>query len=338
MVKPSIRESLERLRNEAVKRAREGVDQKKKLYEENIVVNEKALVEKVRANITKELAKDTTQRISRKIVDEYLSAFEALIVNLQTSIQEINSFPKAQRTPNGKIFMYPENCRFSYEANSYGPGNRNFGLVVIEQPPQVRTLLIGHGRHHIPLPYVVFVINYYAIGGGYRYSGLNLGFGKQPLKSLDDAMYLPHLPNCDSHSVCLGEYSPGQFDSPAEVASDVVSHLWQSVFAYSFPPFYLGSKSINDWPEWEATSKGNPLDILNGKFREGSPIRELIYYVDQTLEAKSEINRIRSVASQMWNRIANEFRAGEADKLIQEISEEILNEALKLTLQPQKSE
>lgn len=326
----AVRRSLERIRAEAVRKARLGIAEQKSKVRVDLV---EEAVQKLQQGVRGPVAVEVSNKVCRKVVDRFLTIFQDSLDQLRENVSERTIFPNAARTKNNEIMVYPEGCRFMYT------NQQNHGVMVIEQQPQVRTILLSdRSKRHIPLPYVVFVVQYVVRHGSYNYAGLQVGFRNNPIKSLEDHLYSPSLPNFTNHTVCMGSYEGvSNGDTPTDVADDIIGTFWQSVFGNGFHGFKYGNKTISSWTAWEVIAGNNPLNILKAKWNGGKPLSSMIaqYNEQRTSLAGRHMN---DFVQKAWNRLANELDTQEAQILVQGAAQEILTQLLSdLALQPQRS-
>jgi hypothetical protein len=133
------------------------------------------------------------------------------------------------RLANRDFFLFPRGCRFCFTKGTST-------IFVIEQDPQVRTLLMDAAilgdrapaaaangsaeRVALALPYVIFIIHV-------RHSllsGMYCGWRGQPLRTMQDMINMPVLPNIhDNMNVCMGTHSYTDPDA-------AVTHFWNTRF------------------------------------------------------------------------------------------------------------
>lgn len=115
----------------------------------------------------------------------------------------------------------------------YEYGDSNYGLVVIEQEPQKRTVWLDNPRQ-LNFPYVINIITYdklkngkFSYGGIYK-TGLVVLLANQSIKSLDDMVYVCPTEAGRRGLVCTPhEYDNKQFDTLNELLFFVTSMWWQ---------------------------------------------------------------------------------------------------------------
>lgn len=115
----------------------------------------------------------------------------------------------------------------------YEYGDSSYGLVVIEQEPQKRTVWLGSPRQ-LNFPYVINIITYDKLSngkvcyGGIYKTGLIVLLANQSIKSLDDMVYVCPTEAGRHGLVCTPhEYDNKQFDTLNELLFFVTSLWWQ---------------------------------------------------------------------------------------------------------------
>jgi hypothetical protein len=146
------------------------------------------------------------------------------------SDQETTPAPKADVTVNVPRMLYKDK-----------------NLQLIEYQPQTRMIkfcLNGrHERRFMSFPYVQMG-RYDHSGGGNKRVSLHVSFKNTPMKSMDDQVYLPLLPNCWSGSLQVCIY-PSQAD---------FRHFIDLFFGASFT-------STEQYVGWNALDKATFVDI-----------------------------------------------------------------------------
>lgn len=328
-----VRASLERIRAEAIKKAHQGIAQQRAKIGPRQV---EEIAAKLKEGLAGPAVVEVAQKTSRKVVDRFISTFESTLAEVTQRAKQQTDFPTAARNGDGEIMLYPDGCRFMNVVQNTNNRAGQYGFMVVEQPPQVRTILVDMEQKHLPMPYVVFVVHFSKTGGWYNFSGIYVGFNIKPLKSLDDRLYNPPLPNFGGHNVCMGSYEGNpNADSPAAVAEHAVSTFWQSVFADAMQDFRYKNRNVSRWEQW---AKIPPLDILKAEFEEGNRLRELLPH-GATALTPAEQRQLAEVVQTAWGKIAKDLTVEEATALIQGASQEVLARLLSiLTLQPQQNE
>jgi hypothetical protein len=316
------KDTLEAIRLAAVQKTRQAIAEKRVASKVDAV---QETVKVVRSGIPQR-SKDIAGLAARKVADRFISTFQEAISELRERAEDLSAYPGSYRNADDTaIMVYPDGCKFLYVDEN------NNGVVVIEQVPQVRTLLINTTHKHVPLPYVVFVIQFRKQGNQLQYAGISVGFRTEPLASIDDRLGNPPLPNFTGHNVCMGSYQgPPRAGTVGDIAEDVIGTFWQSVFASDFPRFTLKGKSVSSWSSWEKIE--NPLDILKARFTQGSTVRELFRVVPNNRYSHAAL---QDIVQGVWRNMAKEITPLAAEIIIRESAEGILNSLLEeLTLQP----
>ena len=165
--------------------------------------------------------------------------------------EEIFNRAGAWRVANRDCFLFPRGCRFCFTRG-------DTAVAVIEQDPQIRSILFGPNmlgptpdgggsnttdeRIMLAMPYVLFVLQFK--GGVFK--SLYTGWRMAPLKSLDDALHQPLMPNIhEGGSVCLGvSFTPGGV-TMSERTDSIISYYWNSKFNNDLSSHWWGKKDID---------------------------------------------------------------------------------------------
>ena len=173
----------------------------------------------------------------------------------------------------GRVIPLPNGTKFFI-------ANEEETILVIEQPPQVRTvtfsskfmglagkkILGGQKSFQLAFPYIIFVMKFF----GNRLQNLYLFYATEKLTLIDKQLYYPNLTNIASnnHVVCLGnvEFS----GNITEQAEKIISYFWQSEFNGDLSELYRVQKWSNlkflSLKTWQRESRKNPLFVLNTEF------------------------------------------------------------------------
>lgn len=157
--------------------------------------------------------------------------------------------------------VYPKNTRLFYE-------DEKSITVVVEQPPQKRTIL-GHERLFLSFPYAVFVVRLCKMGDGtYHFTDLSVGFRADPINTPEDTLYELPLSNFDGTTlrVCLGNAKPKGGTDINKLVEQAISCYWQS----RFTDLEKRKDSIEMWKDF--TQKGTPFH----SFRYGGPLYQIM--------------------------------------------------------------
>lgn len=256
----------------------------------------------------------------KKSANDYLSDLSARIQDvagvLLQSMKEDSDFVNSATDAGGNVIIYPNNCKLLID-------NRNYGVVIIEEAPQMRTIFTRVGEYRVPLPYVVFIIGYSRHGLVYQANGnFGVGYGKKPIKSIDDRMLYPRLPHVDGNEHVCQPMLQHTVGSLAELVEASIGIFWQSKFVYNFRDFMVDGKTIFSYREWEELGKNNPLDILNGDFGQGLTVREVLKNFGGAMPYHSYNKEVQGAVVRLLQEINGQLTPEQlADKIRQEAVE-----------------
>lgn len=253
---------------------------------------------------SKVIAKQVSDTQGRELTGEIMSHLEAVARKFQTSVQKQSEAPNMPKNNRGDVLMLPRGTRLyatgqpsssggsrrrrSSRRNSRSSGYESVGpvegLIVIEEEPQLRTIMVARSSYRISLPYVTFAIQYVEQPGfpakeNIVFSRVYVAFRKEPLKKIDDGgFYYAALPNCNDFGVCMGLQSTNHFGNVADLCKAVIDTFWQSTFGFDDAPvpkeFYASIKgkrtNINTFKQWEKLTRNDPTSILTAEFHSGT--------------------------------------------------------------------
>jgi hypothetical protein len=105
------------------------------------------------------------------------------------------------------------------------------GLLILEQEPQNRVLMIGNRHATYNLPYVLYVIRYLKAGGRFQYDGihghgLQVFFTNKPLETLEDTVYFPPTDSARFGLICTDHrYDSKSYPTLSKLTKTVIN-LW----------------------------------------------------------------------------------------------------------------
>jgi hypothetical protein len=326
MSSSKIQETLRRIREEAKRKTDEV------RYGKPQPVTTQEVVTGVREQISTAVGKAISTKAARQYIGDIAERFQELAT---TALADSRSVTVNATNKDGPAILYPHNCKLlSQEDNGSG-------VLVIEEPPQLRTIFYGgdedgYGEpkpYRIPLPYIVYVIGFYEQKGFYYLASFGVGFGTEPITSIETELLKPHLPHASNDSVCQYMKS-SSFKTVTDLTDEVIQTFWGSAFHYDFNgsgcSFKVAGESINSIKDWENIK--NPLDILKAKFSRGSKIKDVLANFGYALSCMSRTGRAEQAKIQIAvNTVLNgtrEMSADELAKIIQRTAEEIVNVAL----------
>lgn len=187
-------------------------------------------------------------------------------------------------------FLFPNGCRFCFVKGAST-------VVVIEQEPQIRTLLFDsnvlgdyEGRNHsghaerisLALPYVVFILHF----KNGQFTSLYCGWRTLPLTTRNDALYNPLLPNIhENMNVCMGRDANISGVSICEQTASAISAFWNSRFNNDLSMYWWGKGGLDTRLRtartWAAASLDDSTFMLNIDFgRAASQERNMQRVID----------------------------------------------------------
>lgn len=240
--------------------------------------------------------------------------------------------------------LAPPNCRLFLQ-------NEEGGMVVIEEPPQYRTIFIGDNDDfdedfdgfipiRVPLPYLIFVINFSKRTATTRHGNeirfypgsCGLGFRNTPLKSVDDILFSPCLPHCDVNGSCLP--APADGNNVPELIENYLNSFWRSGFVDGFRYFDLKHKgsprkvrNIRNYTEW---SKVEPLDMLSYQSSISYNLKNLIERFNYNFHSRKS-QKISQTVKEICVELTASLKSEALSDLIHTTSEKILETSLKTT-------
>lgn len=277
-------------------------------------------LEEIHAKVKK--VTEATPNVKR-LVSTLLNVSDRLIVDFENKARKgLTALENQELILNDQLFLYPKNCRF-FRCRG------NHGTVVIEQPPQVRTVLTtgktAEDRYLLPMPYVIFALTLAKDPrtGKFIKSDHFIGFKTTPLQSLEDTWCLPPLPNFSGNYVCMGSSFPDiHSENPTEVVESFVNYFWQSHFSEYFSEgFVIGKKKIDSFKQWE---KLTLPDILKATFAEASHSVGFYAVRDQQIQ----IGEVASIVRESYSTAYENLTKQKVAEHVQEVAKEILLESL----------
>jgi len=165
------------------------------------------------------------------------------------------------------------------------------GIYILEFAPHCRTIkvnVVPEGEEqtsvqtfHLSFPYVQFSRDGLERAGDEK--GLIVTFSQKPLKTSDDLVYFPSLPNIDDNppQVCLeGYYGDGDLSNlsdeesiwkPKNTFLDRIDYFWNSIFTGGVNGGSWAGGHVLRWSEmkdfrgWQKKTKKDPSFILTAK-------------------------------------------------------------------------
>ena len=290
-------------------------------------------IKSLRENITTAVAKAISTKAARRYIGDVAERLQDLATDAVAGVQADNDFGNALRDETG-VVIYPNNCKLLVM------GNDGYGSLVVEESPQLRTIYGPGGQtYRVPMPYIVFLIGFRQQAGMYNVAGFGVGFGKEPLASVDQNMQLPRLPHTTGNThVCQPLPQKGH-KTIKQLAEGSIRVFWNTAFHYEFgrnlgkhnAKFALkDGRSVNNFDDWERIGQDNPLDILTGKFGTGDTVRNVLKTFGrvETRDRNTANHRIQGAVARVVNGVNDSLSAEELAEVIRQTAEEIVNVAL----------
>lgn len=294
-----------------------------------------SLSEQVLTDVVLQTLKKYQQKLNVGIEDsitDLLDAFKLKVV--ETIFDTASSWQVAVRPP----ILFPKNCRHCYTRG-------HSTVVVIEQDPQTRSLLFEKDmlapnslsrRASLAFPYVIFILHF----RDEIFSGVYCGWRKAPLRSLDDILCRPVLPNIHENlAVCMGHSGYAVGANISQQCESVVSNFWNSQFNGDLSQAWDSKSSFHSslrtGETWERQSAVDPMFILEANFTEN---RSVQYIIDLLVlnEETPDISSLRHALTdqlddcvlKLFSRILRYFKKTKFEKHFPKDVENQLKEAL----------
>lgn len=222
------------------------------------------MMEQVLTKVVHESIKKYQQKVSAGVEDSVADLLDDFKQKVTRTIFDVASTWKVE---NREPVLFPKGCRFAYTRGEST-------IFVIEQDPAIRSVLFDfgvtgeskdegeEGRLSLAFPYVLFIAHF-KTG---QFSGLYTGWRTAPLRTLNDMISRPVLPNVhDSLNVCM-DFSHGRGETMSEATMDAVSNFWNSRFNNDVSDHWWKKSSISpkmrSGHTWERESQEDSMWVL----------------------------------------------------------------------------
>lgn len=340
----NIQDTIRRIQEEAKRKVEVARFSKSKLPIPQIAVSPVSApvtptptINEVVASLREQLSTAIAQAMSTRAARNYIGDVTESLQKIATEAIEnsrTGDFGGAVKA-NDQVVIYPNNCKLLLQ------GDSGRGSLIIEEPPQYRTVMSysdrGNKTNRIALPYMVYLIGFQYYDGMYQHTACGIGFGKEPISSIDSRLFHPKLPHTTGNThVCqpMNKYS---HKTVKELGEYVVQTFWNTIFHYTFQmancTFSINGDRITSFDDWEDIK--NPLDILKGKFKPGDTVREVLANLGQIKETRNTNTtnaKIQSAVTRVVNGVNTSLSADELSEVIRKTAEEIVNAALQNTV------
>lgn len=357
----NIQEILDRIRREAVKkvrkvRAKAAKGQKSSVTWESqpevqpLPVEPAAPpprqpgdVELFREVLQGAVSKAIINKASRLFADELIGDIQEVVRNHQQQLGRDVDFTDAARGRDGKILLYPDNCRF-LTINEAGKGS-----FVVEYPPERRSIFVGyeHKNYFLAMPYIVFVVSFQEGARDYQLLNHGVGMRTEPLRSIDDPLCLSLLPHSPELTGICMPLERINYNTLTDMTREIVRIYWASDFRYAFGGFTLRQtgEKIGTYRQWEQRSEKNPLFILDAElYRSQTTLRNLLGRIQGVTERRrlSVVAQVQGMVSRIVGEVGRKLSPDELNKFVQETMEQVLDQAIRdsfpnSALQPEKN-
>jgi hypothetical protein len=225
----------------------------------------------VLTKVVHESIKKYQQRLNVGIEDSVSDLLEAFKHKIAESIFDTAS---TWQIANKEPVMFPRGCRYAYTRGAST-------IFVVEQDPGVRNLSFEtvrgnpSRRHALAMPYVVFLSHF----KGDKLTGLYCGWRRAPLRTLNDQISRPILPNIHENlSVCMSL----RMDAHGMSASteEAISDFWNSTFNNDVSDRWDERAEVSEklvtHESWQIWSEDNPLFMLELDFGRSRTVQSSI--------------------------------------------------------------
>lgn len=282
--------------------------------------------------------KNVSEEVLRKVVIETIHKYQQKVnVGIEDSVTDLIDVFKQKvsdqifrtssgwRVVNRDYFLFPRGCRFCFTKGENT-------IVVIEQEPQIRSLLLSGNiieeKDHFPtssrseriplsLPYIVFILQF----KNDVFTAMYSGWRTSPLRSLDDMLFKPILPNVhETLNICMGKVS-GDLGSNISQRSDaVMGHFWNSMFNNDLSKIWWKKKSFHHKlataRTWAKATIEDSSFILNASMEEGKSVKSIINLItmhdlqpDENFLRQNLSNSIDGCVEAMFAKIMRYFKS-----------------------------
>lgn len=209
---------------------------------------------------------------------------------------------------NGELSILPPNCRYFEEISS---GSSNGYLVIIEEPPLIRTVsidssvqvklnqlkkenkleeydvkeYIDKSRPHkftLAFPYVIFIMIFTE---DFSYVKSNIFVRTQQMSGLSDVLFrMPMLNINNSQDVCYGSQVGVRNESLFGAVQNTINTWWGAEFNHDYEANFSEYQKVpivHDYLEWQYQSRINPLFVFN---LDWIPYKHNIFHAIQRLK------------------------------------------------------
>lgn len=316
-----------------------------------LAIQESTDLKNVAEDILTNVVIETIRKYQQKLNVGIQDSVSDLLDNFKNNISEsIFNTVSNWRVANREYIIFPRGCRFCYTK-----GDNT--IIVIEQEPQIRSLLFDSGilgnryvygtsnaeRVGLALPYVVFIIHF----KNNDFKAVYTGWKNSPLCDLDDRLFNPLLPNIhDNLSVCTGVIPNDLGNNIAQKCDTILSHFWNSKFNNDLSNFWWQKsnfdsrlKSARTWSDFSIQDSSFILRVTQGdQSEETKSVNGLIklltmhdYEPDEITLKHALSESIDKCVENLFSKITRYFRNTKFEKYhpkeVSDILKKIISEA-----------
>lgn len=252
----------------------------------NEVESCETLLESILDQVVLETIKKYQQKLSVGVQDSVTDLLDSFKLKVTQTIFDVSDSWQ-QANQGQQPILYPRGCRFCYSQ-----GNNT--VVVIEQEPQVRSLLFDGGmagehyvlgeneqRLRLSLPYSVFILHF----RNSAFLNLYCGWRTRPLTGLNDTLTRPVLPNIhDNLNVCMRGHAIG---SIVEQTDQLLTRFWNSRFNNDLSTMWWGKGRIDrrlETATWQDLTESDPMFILDVRLPEDRSLQRTLDLITAAME------------------------------------------------------
>jgi len=298
------------------------------------------VVASLREQLSTAIAQALSNKAARRYIGDVTEELQDIAAKAVESVRNTTAFGGAVKAGD-KVIIYPNNCKLLVQ------NDNGCGSLVIEEAPQYRTVFTTPPQswrttpaapqtYRISMPYMVYLIGFQYHGRQYSHAGSGIGFGKEPIDSINTRMLMPKLPHTNGNMHVCQPMNKTNHKTVKELGEYVIQTFWSTIFHYSFElsrcQFKVNGKSIESFADWAKIK--NPLDILKGDFEQGQSVQEVLGHFGQLQEIKetrgtnTANQKIQSAVTRVVNGVNRSLSAEELSDVIRRTAEEIVNVAL----------
>ena len=237
-----------------------------------LALKESQTLEGMMDEVLTKVVHETIKKYQQKVAAGVEDSVSDLLDNFKRKVSDaIFDAASTWKIENRETVLFPKGCRYAYTRGTST-------IFVIEQDPGIRSLSFYEGmveheyqgcdrtmRLSLSMPYVVFLVHFKSK----RLSGLYCGWRTAPLRTMNDLISRPVLPNIhEGLAVCMDHV--GQGETFAEATENVITNFWNSSFNNDVSEHWWQKHEFHEHmysgDSWEVASVDDPLWILGIDF------------------------------------------------------------------------